>query len=178
MKKNILSVLIPAVLCSALFLSGCLGFDNAETRETAETRASAELAEDAVVINGEVIRLTYESNHRNLYYKESVTQFQTNTMGAFCNLTHYKDGEDVVDIRLVYYNGKNISEVMSESDNEISLKTIGDKEYQYFDYEVNGRPGHTYLYQYEDTTYSISFESIYDTASLEAGFMKYVRFGN
>ena len=87
---------------------------------------------------------------------------------AIANLSECNFGE---------WEGKTAEEVMAESDNEITAKTVGETEYQYFEYDENGTPGHTYMYTYNGTTYTISFVSSADISALEQAFMNNVRFG-
>ena len=139
-------------------------------------KASAQ--EDNIVsVDGEEFKLSYETHHGNMYYKTDIAKLSPNTSGAWCELTHYKDSKPLVSIHLVYYEGKTAEDVMAKSENKLTAKVIGDIEYQYFEYDENGMPGHTYLYTYNGTSYTISFASSADISSLEEMFMKYVHFG-
>jgi len=67
-------------------------------------------------------------------------------------------------------------EVISGSEDNLTDKTAGGLEYRYFEYDENGTPGHTYVYSFEGTTYTISFVSNFDMTSLEYAFLSNVRF--
>ena len=129
-----------------------------------------------VDFNGEKIKLSYESHHYDLYYKENLSAMNSNTMGSFCEVTVRQDEGETAHIHLVYYAGKSVEEVMSESNYEYFEKTVSGIKYTCFNYDENGVPGHTYVYCYDGSTYTISFVSNYDMTSLEEGFMQNVRF--
>ena len=149
---------------------------NAET-ETAAPEQGPTQDEGTVTVDGAEFKLSYETHHGDMYYKTDIVELGPNTAGSWCELSYYKDGEPLVLVHLVYYEGKTAEEVMAESDNEITAKTVGETEYQYFEYDENGTPGHTYMYTYNGTTYTISFVSSADISALEQAFMNNVRFG-
>ncbi len=129
-----------------------------------------------VEINGEKFKLNYETHHKDMFFKEDLVEFDKNSYGQVCNIEHMNDGETVFAVRIVYFDGKTADEVLSDSDVEVTDKTVHGLEYKYFEYDENGVPGHTYVYCFDGTTYTISFVSKYDTTSLEDGFFSCVRF--
>ena len=129
-----------------------------------------------VEFNGDSLVLDYETHHGCLYYKIDIPDMHADTVGSYCNINYTKKGEVAFDIRLVYFANKSIDEVMEGSDYAISEKTVNGLTYKYFEYVDNDRPGHTYVYNFDGTTYTISFASAYDMTSLENGFLESVRF--
>lgn len=127
-------------------------------------------------VNGEEFELSSDTSHGALHFKHNYSNINRDTAGSFCNVTGQKDGDVVFAIRLVYFTGKSIDEVMSESDYVLSKKTVNGLEYTYFEYTDNGMPGHTYAYNFDGTTYTISFVSQYDMTSLEEVFLQNVSF--
>lgn len=92
------------------------------------------------------------------------------------NLSCSADGDTLFTIRLVYFSGKGVDEVMEGTDSATTNKTVGGVEYLCFEDSVNGETSRTYVYCFEGTTYAISFSSRFDTAGLEAAFLANVRF--
>ena len=173
--KKLISITLICLLavCTALTVSSCGGKSDDGT--TTQKQNSGK-SKPTFTINGDEIELSYERNHKDLYYKENLTELHSNTAGSFRNIDYYKDGDNVFDIRIVYFAGKSVDEVMSESDYQMSKKTINGIEYDYFEYTDNDRPGHTYVCAYDGTTYTISFASNYDMKSLEEVFLSQVYF--
>ena len=129
-----------------------------------------------IEFNGEKLMLDYETNHLNMYFKIDLPDMHTDTFGSVCNIDYTQDGGAAFIIRLVYFTGKPIEEVMEGSDYALSDRTVNGLAYKYFEYDDNGLPGHTYVYNYDGTTYTISFVSASDMTSLENGFLETVRF--
>lgn len=151
------------------------GNDTASENEAAQTDAPE--ADGAVEVDGEQFTLDFESNHRDLYFKTDIVNISKDSYGSVCDLRYFKEGELLFVIHLVYFENKSIEDVMAESDNELSAKTVGNLEYQYFEYDENGMPGHTYLYTYNGNSYTVSFASNADISALEQAFMESVHFG-
>ena len=175
MKK---AIAIFAAACALLLFAACSG---AQTEKNGAIGTQAETdktvaADNVVIFNGDTIKLTYETNHRDLYYKQNIVSMNAETVGSFCNVSYRQDGDVAFEIRLVYYVNKSIDEVMGESDYTLSEKTVNGLTYTYFEYDDNGRPGHTYVYCYDGTSYTISFTSPYDMTSLETVFLNNIRF--
>ncbi|MBQ3869155.1 MAG: hypothetical protein II777_01295 [Clostridia bacterium] len=130
----------------------------------------------SVTFNGSTIKLSYERNHLDLHYRENLTEIHSNTAGSYRNLSYEQNGEIAFEILLVYFLNKPIDAVMEGTDYILTDKTVNGLTYKYFEFEENDVPGHTYVYNFEGTTYTISFVSRYDTSSLETGFLSTVRF--
>ena len=111
-----------------------------------------------------------------MYFKENVVEIEKSSYDQFCNLYCSGDEGMLFIIHIVYFEGKGVDEVMSGSENNLTDKTVGGLEYRYFEYDENGVPGHTYVYTFEGTTYTISFVSNFDITSLESAFLSNVRF--
>ena len=171
--KKVLAFFTAAVLL--LTLTACSGLKS-DGKSDGVQSGSSQNDDPVIQIDGETIKLTYETHHRDLYFKENLTMLYSDTMGSVSMLTYRRDGDAVFAIFLVYYENKSIEEVMSESDNTLTEKTINGLSYQYFEYDNNGTPGHTYLYCYDGTTYAISFVSALDMSSPENVFLSNVRF--
>ncbi len=172
MKKLISIILLCLCVFSVFTLSSCkkAGGDDAKNDNKKNGGAT-------FTINGVDIELDSESNHYDLYYKENWRELHRETMGSFRNIDYTNDqGERVFDVRLVYFKDKSIDEVMAESDYTYTEKTHNGIKYQYFEYSEGGKPGHTYVYNYNGNTYTISFASAYDMTSLEDVFMSQVYF--
>ncbi|MBQ7688316.1 MAG: hypothetical protein IJT27_03760 [Clostridia bacterium] len=164
-----------SLLLVALSLTAC--GKKSENADNGPADAVADTPEEAgVTVGGETFELTYESNHKCLYYKEDLRQFQRDTMGSFREIRYFKDDTLLFSIHLVYYEGKTVEEVMEGSDNTLTEKTVNGLTYRYFEYDENGLPGHTYVYAYDGTAYTISFVSGTDISALENAFMENVRF--
>ena len=129
-----------------------------------------------VNIDGEEIKLSYENNFQRMYYKENVVSFTSNTMSQQRVIAYSKGGITFFQIHIVYFKDKSIEEVMKETKYERTKKKINDLEYEYFEYPVNGRTGHTYVYNYEGTTYTINFVFEKDNPDFENIFMNNVYF--
>lgn len=165
MKKKVLLTLL-IILCLT-FVTGC-GNDLKDNTKIEET--------EGVLINNERVKLSYETSHLNMYYKTNITLFSGDTLNSVRNIRYINNGKTIFELNLVYFENKSIDEVMSASNYEISTKKINDLEYQYFEFEVNQKKGHTYVYNYNDTTYTISFTFEDDISDFEKEFMNNVYF--
>lgn len=165
MKKIILIICL-----SILIITGCEK-DNNKTNNKDNSKNTVE-----VTLSDEKIKLSYENNFLKMYYKESVSKFYTDTMGSHRMIRYSKDNDPIFTIHLVYFKDKNIDEALTDTKYERSTKIINDLEYQYFEYEVNGEQGHTYVYYYDGTTYSINFISSNNINEFEKTFMDNVYF--
>ena len=182
MKKTIAYLLILAL---ALGLAACgANGENAVDPSGEQTgpEPSFESAEtdeksvgNEVEIGGTTVKLTYESHHGELVFKENVAAIEKASYGQACNLTCRSDEGVLFLIHIVYFEGKSIDEVIGEEET-LSDKTVAGVDYRYFEYDENGVPGHTYVCSFNGTVYTVSFVSKYDTASLESVFLSNVRF--
>ena len=175
--KKVLIIFLAVIL--ALSFAACT--KNGNTDNTAKgDQTAAENGEssdgDTIDIGGYKIKLTKEANHGDMYFKENVSEMELagydQSFSMYCN----KDEGQIFVIRLVYFKGSSIDEVMSGSDAALTDKTVNGIDYKYFEYEENGVPSHTYVYNFNGTTYTIIIESSYDMRSLEDTFMKSVHF--
>ena len=85
-------------------------------------------------------------------------------------------GATVVRVEIRYFDGKTIDEVMSQAPYERTNKTVGNIDYEYFEYTNNGVNGYVYCYNHEGSTYTISFDAKIDITTLIDAFMKNVSF--
>ena len=127
--------------------------------------------------NGEKIKLNSETSFRDLHFRMNYDVMHKDTMGSVCQVTVLKDGDVACEIFFVYYEGKTVADVMSESpDVVLTEKTIGDQVWSTFPFETNGMTGQTYVASFGGSSYTVSFRSPYDTSALEDALMKTVRF--
>ena len=137
MKKVISTILICLLaVCAMLTAASCGGKSGGGNTDNTEKQNSGK-GEPSFTINGDEIELDYERHLKDLYYKENLTELHSDTVGSFRNVIYEKNGENVFDIRIVYFAGKSVDEVMSESDYQMSKKTVGGIEYDYFEYTDN-----------------------------------------
>ena len=165
--KKILALLLSLTL--ALGLAGCGAINKKAASDGAPNGGE-------IVIGGRTIQLTYESHHKEMYFRENVADIQKSSFGQACDLVCPADEGMLFVIHIVYFEGKSVDEVMSGSENQLTDKTAGGLEYRYFEYDENGVPGHTYIYHFNGTTYTISFVSSLDMTSLESAFLSNVHF--
>lgn len=179
----IIAVLLAAVMlfvtCSCGIIGNGLkhGDKNGENDETPQGNGDNDAA--AVTVDGVSLSLTYGTSHGALHYSEDGGQMERGTVGSVRNII-CRDGDRTLFImRMVYFRDKDVAEVMAGSEYDLSQKTMNGITYTYFEYDDPEAPsgkGHTYMYVFEGTTYSISFVSEYDVSSLEDGFFKTVYF--
>ncbi len=170
--KKILLIFTAALLLFALTSCGLIfSILEDETDEPDQIKNGK-----TVEFNGDSLVLDYETHHGSLFYKIDLPEMHTDTVGSFCNVSYMQEGDVAFDIRLVYYAGKTVDEVMDGSEYVMSEKTVNGLTYKYFEYVDNDRPGHTYVYNFDGTTYTLSFVSAHDMTSLENGFLEAVRF--
>ena len=169
--KKLLAFLTAMLLLSVFAACGTTGGEDSKSSTESGPSGSVEFT-----IAGRTVELSYETNHRNLFYRENVTDMRRDTVGSVRYISDNFGGDPVFEIQLVCFAGKSVDEVMEGTDAELSDKTVNGTTYKYFEFDKNGVPGHTYVYTYENDTYTISFESSYDMTSLESAFMGTVRF--
>lgn len=181
--KKISVVLILSLLisCLVLCLYSCKGGvavdDDDEEEETSEGLLMAQTADgDTIEIGSYKIKLTKEANHGDLYFKENVAEMELAGYDQTFNMYFNKDEGQIFVIRLVYFRGSSIDEVMSGSDTALTDKTVNGIQYKYFEFEENGAPSHNYVYNFNGTTYMIVFVSSFDMTSLETVFLNNVHF--
>lgn len=180
--KKIITLLL--IVTFAASFAACGEGDKTETNQTGNQTDSVsektvtDIApnDNEIVIGSKTVKLTYESRHGDMYFKENVVEIEKSSYGQACNLYCNSDEGMLFIIHIVYFEGQGVDEVMSGSENNLTDKTVGGLEYRYFEYDENGTPGHTYVYTFEGTTYTISFVSNFDMTSLESAFLSNVRF--
>ena len=169
--KHLRTIALLVICALALSLFACtIGGGSGDPSGGGKNNGAA-----SFTFEGETVTLTYEANHRDLFYKENLTAMHRDTMGSV-RAIDYDNGGAMFQILMVYYENKSLEEVLAASGATLTDKTVNGLTYKYFDFDRDDVPGHTYVYEFEGTTYTISFISDRDTASLEAGFMGAVRF--
>ncbi len=169
--KKFLAIILAGLL---LFALAACGSGNGGTGDK-----SGQNDQDGAVaaeLNGKTVLLKYDANFRDLHYKHNYSEMNTNTAGSFRDITCTVNDEVAAEILLVYYVDKSVEEVMSGSDNTLFDRTVNGLDYKYFEFDRDGVPGHTYVYRFDGTTYTISFVSSYDINLFETAFMNNVRF--
>ena len=176
--RKFLIILLALVL--GLSFAACTKNGNTDDTAKGDQTTAVENGEssdgDTIVIGDYRIKLTKEANHGDMYFKENVSEMELAGYEQSFSLYYNKDGGQIFVIRLVYFKGSSIDEVMSGSDNVLTDKTVNGLQYKYFEYDEHGTPAHTYLYNFNDTTYSIIFLSSFDMTSLETLFLNNVHF--
>lgn len=173
--KKILLLLAAALVIAAA--AGCQPKPSADGGDVPSEASQTEATDsEAVTVDGMSFDLSYETHHKDLYYKTDIVEMGSDTYGSRCDITSFKESEPLFVIHLVYYEGTTAEEVMAESDYELTEKAFGDLAYQYFEYDENGMAGHTYLCEYNGTAYTVSFASNADVAALEQAFMENIHF--
>lgn len=157
--------------CLLLFL--CLLFVGCKDNLTT---ISTDIEENEVVVNGEKVKLSYETNFYEMHYKENVAKFTSNTMGQQRIISYRVKDETMMEIHIVRFPNKSVEEVMKNTEYQIINKRMNDLSYQYFEYQVNEQHGHTYVYNYQGNTYTINFIFSKNINSLEKLFMNNVTF--
>jgi hypothetical protein len=150
--------------------------DTANGDQTAAAESGESSDGDTIEIGSYKIKLTKEANHGELYFKENVAEMELAGYDQTFNMYFNKDEGQIFVIRLVYFRGSSIDEVMSGSDTALTDKTVNGIQYKYFEFEENGAPSHNYVYNFNGTTYMIVFVSSFDMTSLETVFLNNVHF--
>ena len=179
--KKIFAILTVAVIMLSAFTScGIGGGADVSGGEDTKANSNTEKSENPVNLNGDTIYLTYERNFKDMIYKEDIVDFHSNTVFNMSDISYSHDGETTYQIRMIYFEGKSIEEAMEGTESEPTDKTANGITYKYYESDAvfsdKTLPCHTYVYNFEDTTYCISFISEYDMTSLETVFMNNVRF--
>ena len=183
MKHFLISFLTLAlVLCLAAALCACgqknFGFQVSESGTASEQAESAPSGNGtAVQFNGKTLTFGKEDSHGALRFCRSEDQgFLKSAVYSVCELAYAPEETALFNIHIVYFENKSMEEVFEDSNYETRHETRNGLDYLCFDYDENGRPGTTYAYYFEGTTYTISFVSEYDMTSLIDGFMSNVSF--
>ena len=174
--KKILAILTTAVMLFAFAGCGISGGSEGTKAENNNGKSS----EETVLLNGDTLELSYETHHKDMYFKANIVDFYTDTAGALTTLTYMQNGDVAYRINILYFEGKSIEEAMGDSASLLTDKTVNGIAYKYLEtnieYTDKTVPAHVYVYNFENTTYTINFISEYDMSSLETGFFNTVRF--
>lgn len=182
MKKKVLIIIaVIAVLGIGLFV--LTGYGNKKTNNTVEENKAKY---DTFKIYDETLELDYERTFNKLTYRTNSKNMYPNTATSGVVLKYEDEtkiddlvddyGASVVRINIQYFENRSIDEVMSKAPYERTNKTVGNYEYQYFEFTENKANGYTYIYNYEGSTYTITFVAKIDISTLIDAFMKNVKF--
>jgi len=164
------------LIISIFTIPGCGNKNNSNENKSSVTNNKEN--KNVVKVNGEEIELTYDTNFNNMYFKENVSKFNTNTMGSNHVIQYIKEGKVLFDIRMAYIENKTMEESKKEINFEVNPKKINDLEYQYGTWETKDNETgetiyiHQYLYEFNGTTYTIAFMSKNNIDELEKMFKK------
>lgn len=181
MKQKILLGLF--VLVGLFIITGC-GKDNSQDINSNNKENSnydtVKIYDKTIELNKKetIQKLSFMTNEKDLIYRTSGTNAAYVT---YEDDSHPDDiivdyGVTVVNVAMRYFEGKTIETVMSQAPYQRTANKVGDIEYQYFEYTDNGIKGYCYSYEYDGSTYTITFEAKIDISSLVDTFMKNVSF--
>ena len=180
MKKA--AVIVAAVIL-ILTLASCSGLganSGKQDQPAGQTELPQDDGENVALFNGDKIKLNYEIRHKDLLYLDNLSQLESSGVFSLRNIDYTQNGEVTLNVRIMYFEYTSIDEVIEDSDVVMTDKTVNGLVYKYFeqDFPFDDRtvPGHTYVYNFDGTTYTISFISTYDTSAFESVFMANVRF--
>lgn len=184
-KKTILILLIYMFTAGLLMLSGC-GSEGNKTTETNIT-TNTETKYDEFKLYDKTIKLDQKEEFKKMTLMSSKDSFSKRSSSQTGISFNYEDesktndiitdyGATVVSIAIRYFENKDIDTVMSKAPYKRTNKTVGNIEYQYFDYVDNGINGYCYCYYHEGSTYTITFEAKININDLIDAFMKNVKF--
>ena len=176
MKKKIVILL----LLLSLAVCGC-GSNKSLNSGNKTTNA---LTEDGAVygkINGESIRLNYERNFKDLYYKENISDMDSSTLGALRIITYRKDGQTLLELRMAYTESTSLAEAEKKLTYTAEHKTINGIEFLYGSAPVQFDSGetinsHQYFCEYNKTLYGITLISNEDISDFEQAFINTIHF--
>lgn len=175
-KKFVLVLLIIVML---FIITGC-NKKNEQKNNKNDKYDSVKIYNKTILLNSKesLKKMTFMTNKKDLIYRTSGDNIAYVTYEDDSNpndiIVNY--GVTVVNVAMRYFEGKTIETVMSQAPYERIAKKVGDIEYQYFEYTDNNIKGYCYSYEYEKSTYTITFEAKIDINSLVNTFMKNVSF--
>ena len=131
-----------------------------------------------VTVGEETFKLTSQSSLNNIHFNENYIDFNAGTASSKMHYIQYhKNGDVVFEIRVLYEDTHSFEENKKVLGQKESERTINGLTYAYFNYKLDtGETAHTYMYNYNDITYTVMFVSKIDITNLEETFMKYVYF--
>jgi len=186
MKKRVLIILaLIVVLGIGLFvLTGCGNKEDSNTTNKSIEENKAKY--DTFKIYDKTLELDYERTFQKMTYMTNEKYMYPNTATNSVVLKYEDEtkiddivddyGSSVIRVNIQYFENRSIDEVMSKAPYERTNKTVEKYEYQYFEYTDNGAKGYTYIYNYEGSTYTITFVAKIDISTLIDAFMKNVKF--
>lgn len=180
-KKILLSLLVVAGLFA---ITGC---GNSSNNSNTNSNNKENNKYDTVKIYDKTIQLNSKEKIQKMSFMTNEKDLIYRTSGTNAAYVTYEDdshpddiivdyGVTVVNVSMRYFEGKTIETVMSQAPYQRTAKKVGDIEYQYFEYTDNGIKGYCYSYEYDGSTYTITFEAKIDISSLVETFMKNVSF--
>lgn len=177
--KKIIAILTAALILVSLASCVSINLGGDDTAAASDTEPAAN-KENPVDLNGDTVYLTYEKNFKDMIYKEDIVDFHSNTVFNMSDISYEHDGETTYQVRMIYFEGKSIEEAMEGTESAPTDKTVNGLTYKVYEtdavYSDKTLPCHTYVYNFENTTYCIGFISEYSMTSLETVFMSNVRF--
>lgn len=185
MKRTVLSGAIILMLMVGLIVLTACG--NTEKGNEVSTTGGNEEQYDEFKIYDKTLKLDYKNDFKKMTYMTNYEELLPGGGGENSVELKYEDdtkvddiivdyGATVVRVEIRYFDGKTIDEVMSQAPYERTNKTVGDLDYEYFEYTNNGVNGYVYCYNHDGSTYTISFDAKIDITSLIDAFMKNVSF--
>ena len=172
MKKKIFAIL----LVGLLIFSGC----EKEKSLVEENKTKEEVKKAIVKFDNKEFELNKNENHEELNYKTNEKELKTSGSGMFKKIQYIvvKDGDEdtLIDITLMYNKGKTIEQALEGISYTFTNKKVGDITYKYFELEDEEYMTHTYLYEFNNNTYTIKLAYKNDIGNFEEEFIKNVTF--
>lgn len=182
-KKVLIAIALIAVLGIGLFI---IIKGNKTSDNNNNTSDESKGKYDTFKIYDETLELDYERTFNKMTYMTNNKKMYPDTATNSVTLKYEDDtkiddivddyGTSVVRINIQYFENRSIEEVMSQVSYKITNKVVGNHEYKYFEFTYNEAKGYTYIYNYEGSTYTITFMAKIDISTLIDVFMKNVKF--
>ena len=167
MKKGITITLL--LIISIFLVTGC--------KQKNTTTNDYKKENITVTIEDETFRLNSNYSLGNMHYKENYVDFTTDSMGNMHIIQYRKQDRFIFETRLIYDTEHSFEENKNKINSPSIIKTINDLDYTYFNYQNDNHDTiHVYMYNYNNTTYAISFVSSIDISDFETTFMNNVYF--
>lgn len=181
MKKKVLLGLFALLILFSI--TGC----SKNTKSFTSSSSKNNNKYDSVKIYDKIIPLNSKETFQKMSFMANKDDLIFRTSGTNAAYVTYEDstnpndiiveyGTTVVNVAVRYYEGKTIENVMSQAPYQRTNKKVGKIEYQYFEYTDNGIKGYCYSYEYEGSTYTITFEAKINISSFVDTFMKNISF--
>jgi hypothetical protein len=177
---------ITALILSIIFiltLASCAGNTRpGDTGSTTTASGNNSGKNDGVSVqfNGDTIKLNYERDFFDIRYLENIGgEMRSDTVYNLRDITYTQNGDVTLVITMYRFENKTMEEVM-EGTTDFVDKTVNGITYKYMEDEIEfedgKKPGHSYAYFFNGSTYVVRFASSYDFSALEEAFMNNVRF--